>query len=134
MMDISLTFSDDVAITGTANSSTLDFKTIAPHGNRTLPMQVSVGTTFVSSGSSTLTISLQIADNSAFTTNSRSYALTGAVAKASLVSGYRAVGSLAVVPVEEKFRYARLVYTVASPNFTAGKLTAYIGSDLETKT
>jgi len=133
MIDTSLTFSDNVALTATANSSNVDFKTVAPHGNKPLPLQVSVGTTFTSSGNSTLTVSLEIADNSTFSTNLRSYALTGAVAKSSLVSGYRVVGSLSAIPVEEKFRYARLVYTVNVSNFTAGKLTAFIGSDLETK-
>lgn len=133
-MDKLLTFSNNVALTGDAESEAIDMVAIAPHGNSLSPLQVSVGnTSFTSSGSSTLTVKLEIADNESFTTNKRSYVLANAVPKAKLVAGYRIVGDLSALPVDEKFRFMRLAYDVETANFTAGNINAWFGSNLETK-
>lgn len=88
-----------------------------------------VTTTFQSTGSSTLTFSIQgSTDNSTWDT----YISTPAIAKATLVAGLQF--SLPIprpAPGQSRPRYLRAYYTVATADFTAGALTTAIVLDAQ---
>jgi hypothetical protein len=88
-----------------------------------LQIIVKTGTAFLSTGSSTLAISVQgSTDNSSWDT----YATFPAIAKASLVANTRLLAQpLPRVAFGGSLpRYLRLAYTVGVADFTAGTLTA----------
>jgi hypothetical protein len=124
LLDAQLLFSDLQALTATANSTnvidTLAARDIA--AGEDLYVVCVVTTTTVSAGSSTLTITLETDDNVSFSSATTLYT-TSAIAKATLVAGYRAL-SFKLPRYTE--RYLRLVYTVATADFTAGKFLAGI--------
>lgn len=134
MMDALAIFSDEQALTATADSeNTLDLgagedawgtAVAAPElaDGRPLWLNVMVPTQLVSSGkAATLTVTLNTStDNSSFSAK----LATAAIAEASLVAGY----SILSVPIPtELSRYNKLTYTVGTENFTSGAISAWIG-------
>lgn len=71
----------------------------------------------------TLTVALQVDDNSSFSTP-KTVLSSGAIALASLVAGY--AFNLDYIPKGTDERYMRLYYTVGGSNATAGKIWAAI--------
>ena len=74
----------------------------------------------VSGGASTVTVDLETADNSSFS-SATVLATTGAIAKATLVAGYQM--KIHYMPRGAE-RYIRLNYTVGTADLTAGNVTA----------
>jgi hypothetical protein len=83
---------------------------------------VDVTETFTSGGSSTLTVDYVSDDNSALSSPTV-LATSGAIAKATLVAGYR-IMDIALPSNAEEF--LGMNYTVATGPFTAGKVKARI--------
>jgi len=128
-IDNSLVFSDAQAVTASAASTnSLDTSTALRNIGNGQPIYavVFVHTTVAASGgASNVTFALQdSADNSSFAD-----VLKGpAIAKATLVAGYRAF----VVPLPPKLRrYLRINYTVDTNDLTAGKFNAFLTLDLD---
>ena len=128
-------FSIEQAITATADSeNSLDLAGLVgtpPHaaaalaydiGNADNRITLMVDETFTAAGAATLTISLEIDDNSAFSSATTLWT-SPAIGKATLVEGY-IIPDLYILPRKMTERYAQLVYTVGTGPFTAGKLTA----------
>lgn len=84
---------------------------------------VQVDETFASAGAATLNIDLETDDNSSFS-SATTIATTGAVAKATLVQGYK-FAEISFVPRANE-RYLRLNYTIGTATTTAGTVTAGI--------
>lgn len=101
----------------------------APEGVGTLEVAVYVQTTFAAAGAATLNIQVMgSADNITYATLAES----GAIAKGSLVAGARFDIVLpSQVPGGAIPRYYKLIYTVATGPFTAGKVQAELTSGLE---
>lgn len=128
-------FSDDQAITATAISENVidlgvrgtpydaaaalngDFGKGTP-----VPFLCQVTETFATLTS--LTITLETADNAALSSGAVVVYSTGAIAAATLVQGYQV--PLQVMPEKITKRYLGLRYTVGGSNATAGKITAAI--------
>lgn len=109
---------------GTADSTNvLDFGIANPNSGAATPLvvEVTVDTTFTSANSTaTLAISLQdSADDSNYTVvwTSETFAIAALTAGARLVS--------MALPAEHK-RYLKIVYTIGTQDFTAGKVNASI--------
>lgn len=123
-IDSLLVLCSDQAVTSTADSEyTLDFGAADPNQGRGTPLvlHVEVDTTFTATGAGTLTVDLQESDDNS------SWAslgiLTGAIGKATLVSGYKILSH----PLPQDFaRYMKLVFTVATGPFTAGIINAWV--------
>lgn len=90
-----------------------------------LYLQCYVDAAFVSGGSSTLTVSLETSVDEAFT-SPITLLTSGAVAKATLVKGYKIFD--AVIPEGCK-QWFRMKYVVAVADFTAGSLNARINTN-----
>lgn len=90
-------------------------------------IDITVTTTFQSTGSSTLVISYQgSTDNSTWDT----YMSTPAIAKANLAAGAKIKMPIPrPQPGQSRGRYFRLYYTVGVADFTAGALTAALVLD-----
>lgn len=116
------------AITSTADSTNkidlLNARDIGVGDDPSVLLEVRALEAFTAAGSATLTIALQMsADDSTYYT----VAQTGAIPKASLIVGRAWQIAVPVRPVElgdTVPRYMKLVYTVATGPFTAGKLFA----------
>lgn len=89
------------------------------HG-RAIEVAGYVGTTVLSGGSSTVNFLLQTDTQSSFATSVTLYQ-TGAIAKATLVAGYKFMGLKLPEGVQ---RYLRLYYTLATADLTTGTFTA----------
>jgi hypothetical protein len=76
---------------------------------------------FTAAGAGTLTVSLEVDDNSGFSSATTVWT-SGAIPKATLVAGYRL--PIEYLPKGINERYFRLYYTVATGPMTAGKITA----------
>lgn len=127
IIDALLRLSSAQAFTTGANASTnvidLGITRDLGVGNERLQLACSVATTFTSGGAGTLTIAAQgSVDNSAWTTylTGPTYALATLVAGAQLmpISWWAPPAGVA------RPRYIRLLYTVATADFTAGALNA----------
>lgn len=122
-------FSNAQALTATAASTNLIDLGAANRdiGKANIRFRAQVDTTFLSGGSSTLTLALQTDSTSSFGSATALYT-SPAIAKASLVAGYVAVDI--AVPRGVK-RYLRVNYTVGTADFTAGALTAFLAEQTE---
>lgn len=118
ILDETNLFSDDQAVTATADSTDIIKlpKNAAP-GNP-LPLVIQVTEDFATLTS--LTVTVVTDDNSGFSSGT-TVANSGAIAVADLVAGYKFPINFVPRGTEE---YVKLVYTVAGSNATAGKITA----------
>jgi hypothetical protein len=135
ILDANLIFSENQAVTATAisqnvvrvpNSGIVPYEGAAIPRNlgpgREIPLLVQVTTSFATLTS--LTITLETADNDALSTNAQVIFSTGAIPAASLVRGYRI--PIRVLPDFVLRDFLGLRYTVAGSNATAGAITAAI--------
>lgn len=132
ILDDQNTLSNDQAITATAASE--DYIDLGPIDSTLtremgygvpLDMLIQVTEAFAAAGAATLTIDLEVDDNTGFSSATTVWT-SGAIGKATLIQGYQAL--LQYVPKGVNERYLRLNYTVATGPMTAGKITAAIGS------
>ena len=85
-----------------------------------LPLRVQVTTTCTSGGSGTCAFAIQhSADASSWTT----LYTTSAIAVATLVAGYEPIPMYFLIPGVTN-RYVRILYTIATADFTAGNFTS----------
>jgi hypothetical protein len=131
IQDAATLFSDAQAITtGAANSTNIYDLLVArdtgPGDDLTAWWIVNVA--FTSGGSGTLDVALVAADNTALSSNPTTLRSTGALAKTTLVAGYR---RQFVIPRNQVYalgqRYLGFIYTVATADMTAGKITSGLG-------
>jgi hypothetical protein len=128
-VDVHNLFSDDQAVTGTAiGTNVIDLKatnTLKNMGAGTPVYCVFVITTAVaaSGGASTTTFSIESDDNTGLSSATVHWS-SSAIAKATLVAGYKIIVPL---PVEKTYQqYLGVRYTVATNNWTSGAVTAYL--------
>lgn len=135
ILDANLIFSENQAVTATAISQNvvrLPNAGIVPYegarmarnigpGNE-IPLLVQVTTSFATLTS--LTITLETADNDALSTNPQVIFTSGAIPAASLVRGYRL--PIRVFPDFALRDFLGLRYTIGGSNATAGAITAAI--------
>ncbi|MFZ2972238.1 MAG: Bbp16 family capsid cement protein [Ferribacterium limneticum] len=122
IIDKLLQVSNEQAVTASAASTdVIDFGQANPNSglNNNVTMAITTDEAATASGSATVTFSIQdSADNSTFA----DVAVTAAVAKSTLVSGYQIL-----IPMPTKLRrYVRVYYTVATGPLTAGKFSAQV--------
>ena len=136
IIDNTLVFSDNQAITVTAASTNLwdrlavglPYGWVAPRtpdagvGFAEIPLTIQVTTAFATLTS--LKVAIEVDDNSSFS-SATIIAETEAIAAASLVAGYR-FKMLGRLPEGVNERYVRLKYTVAGSDATAGAIFAAI--------
>lgn len=122
MLDKNLMFSEEQAVTATADSTNiLDLRDNGDDLSRLLNLFVLVTAAATAEGSATVTFSVQTC-----ATVDGSYETiytTGAIGKATLVAGYKPID--AALPTGLK-RFVKVVYTVATGPLTAGAFTAGI--------
>ena len=122
-------FSDEQAITATANSTNvIDLGAADMDAGTPLHILAQVTEAFTAAGAATLTVTLETDDNDSFS-SATTLLSTAAIGKATLVAGYQLPISFLPENVE---RYVRLVYTVATGPMTAGKITAGVTGPLQT--
>ena len=140
IFDTQLLFADDQAVTATAISENVlqmrDMGTVygasaaltrdIGDGNP-VPLLVQVTTTFATLTS--LTITLESADNAALSTNAVVHWSSGAVAAASLVAGFQV--PIRYLPKDIEKDYLGLRFTVGGSNATAGKIKAGIAAGIQ---
>lgn len=108
------------------NARDLGFPTV---GNPSLKIRVLITTAMLSTGSSTLVISMLGSTDS---TTWETYVQSPAIPKASLVAGYKYDLAWAPKKVGDPMpRYIRLGYTVDVADMTAGALSAFVVLDLQ---
>lgn len=121
-LDNSLMLSDAQAITASAASTSHRDNGAAMQAiAHPLVWEFLVDTLFESSGASTMTIAIQGDSDSAFGT-AVNIVVTAAIPKASLTVGAK---FRLIIPSGTPYRYLRAYYTVATANFTAGKMDAF---------
>lgn len=130
MRDNSLILSDEQAVTATADSTNhIDLGAGKDHkGNALIPgagrtgkmfLNITVDVTTTSGGATTADFALQ--DSADDTSFAATPIIISAVAKATLVAGYRVMR----MPLPPNLRrYVKVVYTVNVADFTAGKFSA----------
>lgn len=137
IIDATLTFSEDQAVTATAISTNVvklvDAGTV-PHeaaaiarnlgAGEPLPLLIQVTEDFATLTSLTITLETSAA---AGLTSPTVLATTGAIAAASLVAGYKP--SLRFFPEGELLDYVGIRYTVGGSNATAGTVTAALATE-----
>ena len=129
--DDQLLFSDNQAITATANSTNvIDLTAVAPgilHAGEPIRLDARVTESFATATS--VNVSVVTANDAALSSGAVTLAQTGATAIATLVTGYE-------IPLQflqgTAKRYLGLVYTVAGSNATAGKISAGLVLDKQT--
>lgn len=129
LIDKETLFSNAQALTATAASTNILDLGAANRdiGKANIRFRVQVGTTFQSTGSSTCTIALQTDSTSAFS-GAVTLFQSAAIPKASMTAGAVLVDIM--VPRGTK-RWVRVYYTVATADFTAGTLTAFLAEQTE---
>lgn len=130
MLDALLKFSSAQAPT-TGDTASTDYIDALQPGNalvKPLYLEIIVNTTVTSGGAGTVAFVLQTDDNSSFSSPTEIYS-TAAIAKTTLVAGYKAVQIPLPVGME---RYIRVVYRVATADLTAGKFDAYLTDRVRT--
>lgn len=127
ILDDTNLFDDAVVLTNTRNSTDIiDLSSVRDVGaGEPLELFVNVNSALLSAGASTLTVALQTDTAVGFGT-AVTLLTTPAIPKATLVQGYQ--------PIKQKLpegiqRYIRLVYTVATADFTGGTITAGLNLD-----
>lgn len=142
IMDNTLVFSDGQAITGDAGSTNvIDLKaTDTPYGagaalardigksSHAIPLNIVVTEAF--NNLTSLTISLQVDDNAAFS-SAKTVATSAAIPLASLVAGYRP-SFPDYIPEGTDEQYMRLYYDVTGTNPSTGKITASVVAGRQT--
>lgn len=93
-----------------------------------VPILVQATEAFTAAGAATLTIDLEVDDNTSFSSATTVWT-SGAIGKATLIQGYEAL--IDYIPKGTNERYVRLNYTVATGPMTAGKITAGITAGKE---
>jgi len=130
--DRELTFSDQQAITATANSTDVVAMTGLRFGRgQRLRFYVQVDQAFTAAGAATLNVSLVQADNAALTTNPEVLYTTGAKALATLVPDGKKFFVDIDIPKQSK-NFLGVTYTVATGPMTAGQITAGLVTDTPT--
>lgn len=135
ILDANLIFSEDQAVTATAISTNVvqlpAAGTVAYEGaalsrnigpGNEIPLLIQVTTTFATLTS--LTITLETADNAALSSGAQVIYTSGAIPAASLVRGYRL--PVRVFPDFVLKDFLGLRYTVGGSNATAGTISAAI--------
>ena len=125
-------FSDAQAVTATAISNVIDLLPAAIGGNVTtdigaqgdLYLTILVQTTTVSAGSTTVVFSLESDSTADLATSATVHWSSAAIAKASLVAGYKVVTFK--LPQGNYERYLGVRYTVNVANFSAGAFDAFL--------
>lgn len=129
ILDVLNLFSNNIAVTATADSDTIDLGADRDLGVDTeIDVFMKVDTTLVAAGAATLDVTMVTATDSAFSQNVATLKDTGVVAKATLVQGYF-LFKFKLPQVTR--RYLKLTYTVATGPFTAGKVTAGLVKGLQ---
>lgn len=120
--------SDYQAITVTANSTNvIDLGPIKSGvvrdigKGKPIPLLIQVTEAFLAAGAGTLTFALQVDNDEAFGSPTTIWT-SAAIPKASLIAGFQVIPEW--IPRGTNERYMRLVYTVATGPFTAGKIMA----------
>lgn len=141
ILNKNLVFSEKQAITATAISTNVlqflptgtvpyDAAAITRNLGRGtyIPLLLQVTTTFATLTS--LTITLETADNAALSSGAVVLATTGAIPAASLVAGFR-IPSPTVLPDATLKTYLGVRYTVGGSNATAGTITAALATEVQ---
>ena len=128
ILDNQTLFSDDQAVTATAASTNIiDLGPINQGIRRDIgpgtpiPIVIQATSDFAAAGAATVTVSVQVDDNSAFS-SPKTVISSAAVAVADLKAGYQV--KLDYIPRGTDERYLRLNYAVATGPFTAGTIKA----------
>ena len=119
-------FSDDQAVTASAASENLIDLGVARDIGKGKPIPILCQVTTAFATLTSLTVALQVDDNSSFS-SAKTVLTTAAIAAASLVAGYKF--ALDYVPRGTDERYVRLYYTVAGSDATAGNISAGVVAD-----
>lgn len=141
ILNKNLTLSEQQAITATAISTNIiEWPTNGtPYGEAAaitrnlgagtpIPMLMQVNEAFATLTS--LTITIETADDAALTSGAVVLGSTGAIAAASLVVGYKPTLTR-FVPDATMKKYFGLRYTVTGSNATTGKITAAVGTEVQ---
>lgn len=127
IMDKENLFSDDQAITVTADSTNVINLGVDNIGKgEPIEILCQVTEAFAAAGAATLQAQLETDDNAAMSSSTVVWD-SGAIGKASLVVGYEF--TITFVPKAGMEQYAGLVFTVATGPMTAGKITAGLIKD-----
>jgi hypothetical protein len=142
ILNKNLIFSEMQAITGTAISQnviqwspngTVPYEAAPISRNlgegTPIPVMMLVNETFNTLTS--LTITLETADNAALSSGAVVLATSGAILQASLVFGYRPL-FIRSLPIATLKQYLGMRYTVAGSNPSTGKITAVLGTEIQT--
>lgn len=131
MRDANLFFDEALALTSSQASTNIiplgpidggnARRNIGEAGNQ-LYLELTVGTAFTSSGSSTLVVALETDDATAFGSAATIFT-SPSIAKATLAANKKLIYALPPGAYED---YLRLSYTVGVADFTAGTITAEI--------
>ncbi len=141
ILDNQLKFSEDQAVTATAiSTNVIQFNAtdIVPYeaaamvrqlgsGNE-IPLMVQVTQNFNTLTS--LTVTLETADNAALSTNAVVLATSGAIPLASLVAGYKFPTLGRIFPEGTVKEFLGLRYTVTGTNPTLGRITAALATEV----
>lgn len=124
-------FSDAQAFTTGDNTSTYSFDTKSADigSGEDVRLVVQVDTTVTSNGNATVEIKYVQSDNADLSA-ADVLATSGAIAKATLVAGYTAMRLK--IPENTK-RYVGVIYTVGTADLTAGKFSAFLCKDAQSK-
>lgn len=128
IFDLTTLLSDQQAITVTAvSTNVIDLAPIATGiirdigKGKPIPLLIQVTEQFAAAGAGTLTVTLEVDDNEAFS-SAKTVWTSPAIAKATLKPGYVVVPEY--IPRGTDERYLRLNYTVGTGPMTAGKIVA----------
>lgn len=133
ILDTTNEFSDAQAVTASAiSTNVIDLLPAAIGGNiltdlgatDEIYLSIFVQTTATSAGASTVTFSLESDSTVDLATSATVHWTSSAVAKASLVAGYKV--ATICLPQGSYERYLGLRYTVATADLTAGKFDAFL--------
>lgn len=132
MIDSRLLLSDAQAVTASAISSVIDLgatptlRAIGSGRPMFVVVQVDEAAT-AAAGASNVTFSLESDSTANLATSATVHGKTAAIAKGTLVAGYRFV--LGVPPTADFERYLGLRYTVDTNNLDGGKFSAFLTDD-----
>ncbi len=139
ILDANLTLSENQAVTATAISANVIqlpaagtvpreavplVRNLGP--GEEIPLLIQVTEDFATLTS--LTITLETADNAALSTNNEVIFTTGAIPVATLLAGYRS--SIRVLPDFPLRDFIGARFTVGGSNATAGKVTVALGTEV----
>jgi len=132
ILDERTEFASALAVTATAISDVIDLgatPTLRDIGNgRGAFLVIQCDETATASGSATVTFSLESDSTANLATSATVHLITAAIAKATLVAGYRVLCIALPIGVTYE-RYLGVRFTVATGPLTAGKFSAFITLD-----